>query len=231
VNFGDMKTAVALQLDNMPSDHPFYSSIGTALNQAANRVILMSFAKDRRAGNCFPELRHTRRDDVTADTEAQFDFPSTLLVMEAATCTQNSAAYDPSTQREYPITEVPPSTFALLDKSAKGWPVMWTRHGSKFSYWPTCSASPTDYRTRVIIYGTKKENDLTSDSQSYVMNELWHPTVVACATAIMLRNMREFEAAREMMTDVEKEVTATLNLVGLERIQNKVSLSVAGTPR
>lgn len=227
-----MKAAVALNLDNMPSDHPFYSSIGDALNQAANKVILMSYAKDRRAVNCFPELRDRRWTDTTTNGSAHFDLPSTLLILESVKCTQTQDAYNPATQREHQVIEEPDSDlFAMLNKTATGWPVRWTRSGNQIEYWPTCSSSPTDYRTVVVLRGVRKEDALTSDSQSYVMSDVWHPTVVACATALMMRNMREFEDAREMLADVEKEVTATLNLVGLERMRNNVTLEIAGTPR
>ncbi len=230
--FGGMKAAVKRNADSMPDDHPHASAIGDYVNEAANKVILMAYAADRRAMNAFPELRNRRwASDATVDGQGEIDMPSTLLILESARITKSTGVYSPSTQREYDMTEITdPGHFAFLDKTTTGWPVMWTRHGSVFSFWPTCSADP-DYRTRIVLTGVRKEVALTSDSQSFAMNELWHPAVITCATAITLKNLREFADAREMMAAVKEDVTATLNLVGLEALRNRVNIQIAGMPK
>jgi hypothetical protein len=228
MTFGDMKTQAALALDNMQSDHPWYSSIGTHLNEAANAVLMMAYAKDKRAANVFPELRKRRWTDTTAAAEASFDLPSTLLVLESVTCTRDDTAYDPTTQREHPMSEIAPEDFAMLNKSATGWPILWTRNGGQISYYPTCSAG---YETVMVIHGTRKESALTTDSQSYAMSDLWHPTVVKVAVGITLQNMGEHERANGWMDAADKGVTGVLNLVGLERIRNRVNVGISGMPR
>lgn len=235
IQFSAMKTRVRKNLNNLPADHVIWVEYGLGgdfVNEGANRLILHSVSMDRRAANCFPELQNRRWSDTTVANQNYLALPDNLLVLESATYTKLTTTYDPSAQTEYPMVEMPnPELFAFLVKTAKGWPQLWRRAGKRFEYWPTTSSSPTDYRTKVVLRGLRKEDALTSDSQTFEMSDLWHPTIVKCATAIAADQLGRTEVAKEWWGQVDRDVTATLNLLGLERINDNVRVEIAGMPR
>jgi hypothetical protein len=231
VNFGVMKTRTVLNINNLASSNPHYAYRGDFVNEAANRVIIHAVSQDRRNVNNFPELRDSWWETASTNNSNSFALPDDLLVLESARCTRLTTSYDPAIQQTFSMTEYPdPPTFTDLAKTAKGWPTLWRRAANRFEYWPTTSTTPTDYSTVIVIFGIAKEQALTSDSQTFVLNELWHPTIIKCATALMMDAMGLPDAGA-WWDQVDRDVTATINLVGLENIKNNAVIEIAGVPR
>lgn len=236
INYGRMQTLVARNANNLQTSHPQYDLINdatgrTVINEAANRVILHAVAQDRRNVNNFPELRDQWWETASSNNSNSFDFPDDMLVMESARCTRSTTSFDDAIQTQYPITECPDENlFAYLSKTAKGWPTQWRRAANKFVYWPTTSTTPTDYSTVIVLSGIAKEQALTTSNQTYTLNELWHPTIVKCATALLFDALGLPDAAA-WWDQVDRDVTATINLLGLENMKNRVQIEIEGVPK
>jgi hypothetical protein len=231
MNFGTMQTLVYRNCGNMQPAHPFYSNVADNVNEAANRVIIAAFAEDRRAFNLFPELQNRRWWRLTDANANAMPIPDNMLVLQTVTRTEVATNYDPDADTEYKMEEeTDPEKFALLDKTSTGWPLRWRRDGAQIYYWPTTSTSPTDYRTVLVARGVRKESALTSAQQTFVVNDLWHPVIVKCATAITMEQMGWMTDAERWNGYVQRDITMTVNPSGLEKRGDRVRLKVAGVP-
>lgn len=225
IPFSTMKTRVQLNVGNMQTSDPFYTYVGDQINEASNRVLLMAVAKDRRAMNSFPELKTRRWVDVTLNNQGYLQLPTTLLVLDSVTCTRSTATYNASTTTEYPMTEATVDNFALYDRTATGWPSQWVRSGISLLIYPTPT---TAYLSQIVLRGIRQEADLSGNADVLTMDPKWHPTVIKAATAIAMEARGWHDDAAKWWDMVERDVTSTINLVGLERVKDSVKVSIAG---
>jgi hypothetical protein len=224
-----MKTRVALALNNLQSSDPWYSYLGDHCNEAANAVILLAISKDRKNVNLFPELRNIRWTDITVNNQGYLAKPSNLLVLDSVNCTRSSSAYDASRSTEYPLIEEPDQTrFGLLSKATTtvGYPTIYHDAASSILLWPTPT---TAYLSRVLVRGIKKETALSGDSDTFAMNELWHPVVIDYATYLTANRMGWAEEAERFLTSAEKRVTQTIDLLSLGKRRNTNRVEIAGS--
>lgn len=220
ITLSTMRTRVAYNLNNLPSTHPRYAEIDAWINEGARQLVRLAFNIDRRALNIFPDLKD-RRWTITTTTATSADqgpnwflLDTSILIIDKVTCTRLTAAYDPSAQKEYPV---PPDSgdFPLLDKAVTGWPILWRRNGNRLEYWPTTT---TAYRTVMIVHDWKLENVISQNDSTFEMHEQWHPSIIKCATAIGLDQLG-WDGAQEKWNEVERDITATINPVGLEAMK------------
>jgi hypothetical protein len=228
MNFGEMKAELALNLNNMQSSDPFYSRLGRWLNEGANRIITMAIAKDKKALQLFPELKNRRWWDTTVANQNYLDLPDSLLALEFVTYTKTTAAFDASRHTEFPSSETSAETFAFLSKSATtvGWPSLHTRRGNRLAFHPTPT---TAYLTVVVLNGIRKEDTLIEDTQTYAMNETWHPTVVKAATALGNEALGWPDAER-WWAAADRDLGGGVNREGLERRKDTVQIRIEGAP-
>jgi hypothetical protein len=210
----------------MQSSDPWYTHIGSHISEAANAVILLAIAKDRRNVNLFPELRNIRWTDITVNNQGYLTKPSNLLVLDSVTCTRSSSAYDASTQTEYPVVEVnDQAAFGLLSKTATGYPTMFNDAASSLLLWPTPT---TAYLTRVVVRGIKKETALTADADTFDMNEIFHPVVMDYATYLTAERAG-WDTAEKFREAAERRLTQTIDLLGLSKRRNSNRIEIAGS--
>jgi hypothetical protein len=227
IPFSTMKTRVALNVGNMQSSDPWYSYLGDFINEASNRVVLTAVSKDRRAGNCFPSLKTGRWYDVTVNNQGYLTLPTTLLALDSVTCTRSTSAYNPSSSTEYPVIETDTAKFSLFPKDATGWPAQWVRSGTQILIWPTPT---TDYLSQIVVRGMRREADLSNNADVLTMDPMWHPTVIKCATALVMEARGWDDQAPIWWGAVDRDVTSTLNLLGLERLRDNSRVTIAGAP-
>jgi hypothetical protein len=224
-----MKTRVALACNNLQSSDPWNTYIGDHVNEAANAVLLLAIARDRRNVNLFPELRKRRWYDVTVNAQGYLDRPSSLLVLDSVSYTKTTTTYDPSRHTEYPVIEEPDQArFGLLDKttSTVGYPQIFHDAATQILLWPTPT---TAYLTQVVVRGMRKETALTLDAQTFNMNEMFHPVIIDYATYLTMQRMG-LDEAEKFLTAAEKRLTQTINLLGLSNRLDRSRITVAGTP-
>jgi hypothetical protein len=227
--FGDMKTHVAANLNNLATSDPQYANLGSAINEAANAVLMTALARDRRNANNFPELRRRRWSDVTVNEQGYLDKPTNCLVIDSVKITKSTAAYNQSRSTEYPVTEEQDwDRFALLSKASTtvGYPTIWTESGTQILLHPTPT---TAFLTRVVVRGMREEDTLTTDGQSYQMDSRWHPVIELKATHLMALRMG-LDGAKAWDDECDKRLTMTLNLLGLGNRLNRTIVEVAGRP-
>jgi hypothetical protein len=213
----------------MQSSDPFYTYLGDFTNEAANAVLLLAISRDRRNVNLFPELRQRRYYDVTVNAQGYLDRPSSLLILDTVSYTKTTTAYDPSRHTEYPVIEEPDQArFALLNKSATtvGYPQIFHDAATQILLWPTPT---TAYLTQVVVRGMRKETALTTDGQTFQMNELFHPVIIDYATYLTMQRMG-LDEAEKFLTAAEKRLTQTINLLALSNRRERSRIIVAGTP-
>lgn len=229
IQFSDMKARVALACGNMPTGDPWYTYVDEHVNEAANAVILLSLAQNKRNINLFPELKNRRWSDVTVNAQGYMLKPSTALVVDALTYTKVTTVYNASTDTEYPMTEMNDQwLFGLMDKTSTGWPSLWCEASNSLLIWPTPSSSPTNYLTQIVIRGVRKESALSSATDTFQMNEVFHPVVVDYATYLTMLRMGWNDEADKMLSACEKRLTQTIDLLGLQNKRNRSRIKIAG---
>lgn len=229
ITFGVMQTRVALACGNMPSNDPWYGYLDDHINEAANAVILLSIASNKRNVNLFPELRSRRWSDVTVDAQGYMLKPSTALVIESMTYTKSTTVYNASTDTEYKTREEPDQErFALMDKTATGYPSIWCEASNSILIWPTPSSSPTNYLTQVVFRGLRKEAALSAAGDTYQMNEVFHPVVVDYATYLTMYRMGWHDEAEKILTACEKRLTQSIDILALQNKKNRTRVKIAG---
>lgn len=226
----NMKLRVMRNLSNAQSSHPVISNdLQAFINEAANRVVLMAAAKDRRAANIFPELRNFGTSGITVNAQDTLAIPATILVLESVNITKSTSAYASGTQTEYPVYEMPDAQmFGQLNKTTTGYPTQWIRSGANILLWPTPT---TAYLTRVVFRGIRRESDLSQDADVLTMDYIWHPAVIDYASYLGANELGWDDDAQKWLNACEKKVTECLNLVGLERQKNNTSIEIGGMPR
>lgn len=220
-----MQATVAMNCDNLATSDPVYTdsdSLKRYINEAANRVLLMAVqdGKSRRTNfSAFPELQNRVFDaGNTSNSTQSLAVPATCLVPETLTMTKSTAAYSEGSQTEYTIAECPNyDTFAKLPKTATGYPQLWIRSGNNFLFWPTPT---TAYLTRVLVRGVRRESDLSAGSDTLLMDYLFHPAVVAEATAITCDALGWEEKSVYWHEKAKQKVGEAISLVGAANRKN-----------
>jgi hypothetical protein len=224
-----MQTRVKLACNNMQSSDPWATYVDEHINEAANAVLLLAISRDRRNVNLFPELRQRRYYDVTVNAQGYLERPSSLLILDTVSYTKTTTAYDPSRHTEYPVIEEPDQArFGLLDKTSTtvGYPQIFHDAATQILLWPTPT---TAFLTQVVVRGMRKETALTTDGQTFQMNELFHPVIIDYATYLTMQRMG-LDEAEKFLTAAEKRLTQTINLLALSNRRERSRIEVAGTP-
>lgn len=228
-----MIAKVALNCSNLPTQHPHYSSLLSYINEAKDEFMtLMLEPRGKKLLDLMQRLRNWRWYDVTVNAQNYLPLPDTLLDLEAVSYTQSQAAYAPSSVREYPsFPEQDPVLFGLFTKTQTGWPVKWRRAGARVELWPTPSSTPTDYRTMLVLRGTRKEDDLLADNTNkWKMDMKLQNFVGELATAIAMEKM-QWEEAQARRTSFEQRMEKYLSIATEERTRSVIRSQIAGTPR
>lgn len=226
ITFGTMKTRVALACGNMPSSDPWYTYLGDHVNEAANAIVLLSVQADRRNINLFPELRNRRWTDITVNNQGYLLKPTDALIIDSVTSTHLTTAYNASTDKEYPVVEEPDQfRFGLFDKTSQNWPQIWCEASTSILLWPT---PVTAYLTYVVLRGIRKETALTAASDTFQMNEVFHPVVIDYATYLMMRRMGWHDEAEKFLSACQDRLTNTANVLGLQNKRNRTRIRIAG---
>lgn len=222
-----MKTRVALNCGNMQSNDPHYTYLGDVVNEAANAVILMAVAGERKNLNSFQRLRNRRYYDTTVNAQGYLTKPDDILVVDSVTYTKSTSAYDPSRHREYSIyEETDQERFGLLDKASTrvGYPQIWCEASTQVLLWPTPT---TAYLTQIVLRGIKKEAALANANDTFDMEDIWHPVVIQYATYLMMQNLG-WDDADKWLARAEKRVTQIVDLLGLSNRRDRFRWEVAG---
>jgi len=229
VPFSSMKTRVALQCDNMSSADPHFSLLPNYINEARNEFVLMAIGDDPRRINLFPELRRWRWYQVTVTGQGYLELPEDMLVFDSVAYTKLQTAYDPSATTEYPMTEETDEVqFGQLTKSSTGWPIRYQRVGSLLNFWPTPVASPTDYRTQLVVRGIRAETYLVNPNDVLMMHSRWHPFVIDLATVITMSKRGWVEESATKRQELVSRISNVAGLVGKERLKESRRVQIAG---
>lgn len=236
LQLSEIQTKVLANAGNIPATHPVWVRNDTGrdfINEAGNRVLLMAGASDRRNFNMFPEMRDWRWDQVTVAGTVAYDLPINLLVPDTLQITRVQTAYNGATDTEYIVTERPIDQFMQLNRAATntGWPNIWTRAATQLLISPAPVSTPTDYRTRMILYGIKQNAALSGATNRWEMNPLWHPAGVDYATYLLLNSLagRKDDAAAYLAACKEK-ITETVNLLGNASRKDRGRIKIAMAP-
>lgn len=233
-----IQSRVRRNVGNIPTSHPIYtdsSSLKDYVNEAAKRVVLMAVidpATKRRRSNfeAFPELRDRRWYDVTVNNQGYLTMPTDCLVPDSITYTKTTTAYDPSRHTEYVVVEKDIETFKLLDKTTAttGWPQIWCRSSLSILLWPTPT---TAFLTQVILRGIREEQDLVNPTDTFTVDERWHPAIVDEACSLTCAALNWWDDAAQWHAKAEQKIGEAVSLLGSSKRKNRLRLRFAGVPQ
>jgi hypothetical protein len=225
-----MTADVIRNCNNLPPQHPHYSSILKYINEAKDEFMTLMVTSHRGLLSLMPRLQNWRWYDVTVDGQGYLVLPRMMLTLESVSYTKLTTAYVPGSTTEYPTTLVSdPALFGQFPKPVTGWPVQYRRNGSRIDLWPTPDASPVNYLTQVVLRGTRREDDIATIA-TYKMDEKLHPMVVELATAIAMEKMG-WDEAPARRASIEKRLSRYMNVSAAENQRASMPTAIAGLPR
>ena len=236
ITLSGYQTAVRRNCRNMKTTHKVYTdsnNLVDPINEAGNGVLLMSLidpATKRRRDNfeLHPKLRGWRWTDITIANQAWVGMPENCLVPESIKYTGLTSTYNESTDRELIITEDDPETIALLDKTTTGFPSLWARQADKLLLWPPPT---TDYLTTFIVRGWRKERSLSAPTDTFTMDDLWHPAVADLATHLTMLMLGWYDDAAQYLSSCERKIGDAVSLLGASRRRRHGRFLIAGLGR
>jgi hypothetical protein len=219
---------VVRNCNNLPTQHPHYSSVQTYINEAKDELLTLGLTlSGRRVLDWLPRLRNWRWYDVTINNQAYLPLPERMLYLEDVHYTKLTTAVVDGTTVEYLSVEEPDAELWGLISMAAGWPTRWRRAGSRVLLKPLPT---TTYLTMVVLYGTRRENDLVAAGDTLLMDPQLQTLAVELATAITMEKMGWADAAARRASVVSR-LTTMMNIRVEEGKRNTIVTTIAGTPR
>lgn len=237
--FGPITTATSMQgrvitnLDNLATQNPHYALIPSYVNEASVEILTLGLSMNRQVLDQLPRLRNWRWYGQTVVGQDWLPLPERMLYMEGMAYTKLTTAYDPSTQILYPSVMQPAGAaqdFGLMSRTETGWPTRCRRAGSRVEILPVPSVSPTDYRTTVVLYGTRMDSILSASTDTLLMSPRMQLLVVDLATVIAMEKMGWDEASDKRVA-FESRLGRLISGGAKERVATGARTRVAGTPR
>jgi len=217
-----MKTLVALRLGNMQSSDPFYAYLGPWVNAAANRVILRSLSRNaRRKESLFPELQSKWRTDATTSGVEYVTLGSDVLWVNDVFSFDSSSAADENRDKRYVMAEVhSQQQWELLDHSTSttGYPRRWRRFSNRLQVHPVPSAS---YLSKLLVLGFARETDLSGSSDTFTIDQMWHPAIVDMAVYLGAKDMGWTEDANEALMACDHAIEECVTILGRENASDR----------
>lgn len=236
IAFGPITTKTSIQgrmlvqLDNLPTQDPHYALIGAYFNEAKDEILTLGLGMGRQVLDQLPRLQNWRWADATIAGQGWLPLPERMLFLEALSYSKSLAAYDPSTTQLLPASpSLSAEQFDLMSRTQTGYPTIFRRSGARVEFWPTPSTSPTDFRTQVVLYGTRMDRDLSGPTDTLLMSPRLQLLTIDLAVAITMEKMGwdEAEGRRER---VEAKLGRLIGIGMKESVNRKITTRVAGTP-
>lgn len=227
-----LKAQVITALDNLSTLHPHYGLIPTYINMAKDEIMTLGLAMGKQFLDQVPRLRNWRWWGITLSGQNFLPLPERMLYLEAMSYSKSTAAYDPSTTVLYPSNPIPPSAaqeFGIYPRTAVGWPILFHRAGGRIEMWPVPQSTPTDYRTAIVVYGTRMDKDLVNDGDALLMSPRLQLLVVDLAVAISMEKMG-WDEGPERRSALMTKLATLVGPATKERAAAKLVTRVAGTP-
>jgi hypothetical protein len=227
-----MQGRVVLQLDNLPTQHPHYALIPNYVNEAKDQLLTLGLSMSRNMLDHMPRLRNWRWTDITQAGQNSMPLPERMLYLESMSYTKLATPYDVTATVLYPSTPVAPgaaSEFGLYPRTAVGWPTLFRRAGSSIEFWPTPVSTPVDYRTAIVVYGTRMDKDLSAAADGLLMSPRMQLMVIDLAVVIAMEKMG-WDEGPERRIALESKFGRLIGAGTKERMRAPVRTRAAGTP-
>lgn len=227
--FSALQAQVILNCSNLPPQHPHYQFVGQYVNEAKDEIMrLAATARGKKLLDYMPRMRNWRWVDVTVSGQDYLPLPGNMLALESVTITKSTAAFVLGATTEYPVfIEDDPVLFGLYPKTQTGWPVKFRRAASRVEFWPTPSSA---FLTRVILRGTRAEDDLVNASDEPLMDQFLQNLLVKLATVIT-KEHAEWEDAAARRAEFNTLIGQYISIEEEERARSTARTRIAGTPR
>jgi hypothetical protein len=245
IPFGPVTTKTSIlgrmvvQLDNLPSQHQHYSLLPNYFNEAKDELLTLGLAMGRNILDQVPRLQNWRWADATIDGQGWLYLPERMLYLDAMSYVLNAttgagwlAPFSPSSSstRLLPANKIMSAEqFGLYSRTSAGFPVNFHRAGSRVEFWPTPQSTPIDYRTTVVLYGTRLDVDLVNPGDTLLMSPRMQLLAIDLAVAISMEKMGWDEAA-DRRTTVEGKIGRLISPGTKERVNQKTKTRVGGMP-
>jgi hypothetical protein len=234
MNNAQMKDEVVRMLGNMPSSHPFYPDVQTWVNRGNLDVVLMGVQGLQHGIDLFPELRTSWLSDVTVASVNKQALPADKLLITSVASFDKATLPNMAADKVRRMTYQPPETFDVLTKDSTrvGFPRIWTMRGKAIEYYPTPSATPTDYQTYLLYGGVQRDPypDMSADNDVPLLDVLWHDVSVTRAAAIGARRLGWWERADKWDAEVKARLGLSTDIGVMQDVAQSAAVSVAGTP-
>lgn len=215
-----MRDRVALTLDNMPSNDPWYAAIDSFINRCGNAFLRMK--ANVAPWDLNPEMDQTWTVGPTypidgtiiinANTIAR---PSDCLMVRTIHRAESATLPDwTATENAPPVTFVEREEFDILskDSATAGYPRIFTRQGKAIKIWPSITTAYTDY---LHLFGPAVEAPLVEDEDTFFMVEHWHDLVCVVTARDMASRMGLYTMRSQLDTQLRQELGDTADVAAL----------------
>lgn len=202
---------MALNLGNMQSTHPYYSSIGAYVNDALNKIPLHAITAAKNL-ELFPELA-TKWTTSTVVDQAWLDLPNDSLAVQVVYSFDSSTAPDLSSVNRQPVSYVSPGDYELLPKASTntGYPRLYSQQGNRLLLSPT---PRTGYLTYLLVSGIQQEPELSADGDTPVMDKRWHSAIADYACYLLATDLGWDDAGR-FLASCDQKIATSVSMAGL----------------
>lgn len=227
MNFGTIKTRLALNAGNLQSSHPQYAYLNNYANDGLRLMISRASAKFPNY-QLFPEHKDVEWTDVTVADQNYLSLPSDHIAIQRAFSLDSSTAPNMSNAGWRLLSYVDPKAFDQLSKPTTDlqYPAVYTVREGRIYFHPTPRATKTTY---VKIDGIEDEPDMSSSSDTPRTNIRWHPAWLDFASYLLLTDMGwDDDAKRFLAAGDEKIAIVGASMVGLRLANINKRIRIVG---
>lgn len=229
-----LKSEIRRMLGSLQTSHPMIvaGDDQSWANRGVTDIVMMGLEGLNKGLDQFPELRCSWLSDLTVNAINHQSLPADKLIITAVHSFDSSDLPNANYDKTNPVSYMRPEKFDLItkDSSRVGWPRIWTMRGREFFYYPTPSASPTDYTSYLRLWGVQKDPypDMSADDDTPIIATQWHPACVLRGAAIGARALGWFDKASEWDAEAKRMLGLSLNIGATEDAAQDYSLGVEG---
>lgn len=237
IPFGPITTKTSIQgrvvaaMDNFPTQNPHYSLVPTYVRMAAEEILTLGLGMGRQVLDQIPRLQNWRWADATIAGQNWLALPERMLDLEAMSYSKSLTAYDPSTTQLFPssLPQGANANFAFFSRTTTGYPTLFHRAGARIEFWPTPSVDPIDYRTQIVVYGTRMDRILSADADTLLMSPRMQMLTIDLAVAITMEQAG-WDEAEGKRAALEGKLGRLIGIGQKERSLQKLNTRIGGSP-
>jgi hypothetical protein len=208
------------------SDPLFEAFLDDWVNEAGNGIILRALDKSQYKYGLFVELEDEWIIDSTTNGVVYISMPSDCLVLTGLYSFDDASGSTVAQDRKV-ITRTTNRKYQTMAKTQVGWPRVYVRYGNQIRLHPTPS---TAYLTQTLATGLARENVLSGNTDTFIMDPVWHPVVVDYATYLGANFLGWVEEAGIALSACDQKLISAISVKAYELQNLNLPRKIKGDP-